>query len=233
MKDRSAMLAGFGLLLVALVAVAAVIAGPLSNKIEPAALDTGDNPGFSPSRPGSGVTGRVDDASTTTEPPFQMAAPRGASPSTTIGGVGPTFYVTPTIAPPPSVLATTTTIKSYPTSPFIADPATITSICGLSKSLQYLVSLTRSSSFNDQAVLTAISNNLAKYQEFAPPDAVAAMTALRSHFAQTLTVIAANGWKANSPAVLALVRSNSPPISSLISDLDILAPIEERSCPRS
>jgi hypothetical protein len=244
-KERTPTVVGLSVLLLAVAAVAALLFSPRSNKVALSTPDIGTDPGVGTSIRSHGPTGTQPVTGTTiggigptfvttTTSPFVLAGPTGqADASTTIPGVGPTFY-TPPILQPTTTRQPVTTTTQQPfqqlAGPYTPAPASIRKFCGINKSVGSLASLLRSTQFDDQAVLTAVSTNLARYQQFAPPDAVAIMTALRSDFAQMVNLVAANGWKADSPGVLAVVASNSPPVSNIRNDDTIIQPIEDRVC---
>jgi hypothetical protein len=111
-NERSALLAGVLILVIAVAAIAGTRLGPSSDKIVAGPLP-GDTPGYASTRAHG----------TTSEPTFELAGPRSRSGPTTIPGAGPTFFVPSastvpaTVSPPTTSGVTTTTLPPIPDAP--------------------------------------------------------------------------------------------------------------------
>jgi hypothetical protein len=109
-NERSALLAGVGILVVAVFAIAAAGLGPSSDRIVAGGVNDRDTPGY------RGTTAR----GATSEPGFELARPAESGP-TTIPGSGPTFYMpsssTPGATSTPTTSTTTTTLPPVPDAP--------------------------------------------------------------------------------------------------------------------
>lgn len=165
-----------------------------------------------------------DAAGERTTEPFSMAEPRDTGGPTTIPLFDPSS--TTTTAEPPTTQAPRASVPDLPATD------SITSLCGLSRSIQSVSALTQSSEFDEAAVADQLRANLARSAEVAP-DQRELLEQVAEKIDGLLTILQENGWDARAPrveAAIEAVEQRSPPFADLKANLEELEGVESQQC---